>query len=1367
MRRITIICFLSLTLISGIAFSDMLVGSESVNRTELTISRSDQEVIDIDFRFSGVNIERVSSGIQNFDLLSMESEGVSGVLGAPEVPLITRLFAIPDRAKVRVISVEPQYNVYSGINPLPHQDHEYGNPHHSDNWQVDEKYYIGGEVFPEKWVSLGEPAILRDYRIIPVTVSPVRVNAYTGEVMVLTSLHVELALEDGGTQNVKTHHFDKTVTSFNQMYRSKIANLDWVNPNGVEVKGSILIIYPNVTGVASTLQPYIEWKKRKGYNTLTSQVSNNASTTTVFNIIQSAYNSADPPLEHVILVGDAAGSIDISCYTMGGGASDHPYTQLEGGDILGDISIGRLSVGNTSDLQVVVNKILYYEKEPTLTSTSWYKQGAVVAQSSWSGFSTIQLNQSIRSWLLGIGYTQVDSFFYGMPGNPDDFQINECNNVGISALNFRGWQSGGLSSSQILGLNNNGRIPYAVQITCNTGDFGGNSADESEAWLRAGTASQPKGGIACVGTATASTKTRFNNTIASGLWFGLIQEGIHELGPSLFRGKLELFNAYQQDFSYVQNFSYWNNLMGDPTTDMWSDIPQILTVTHPDEIPVGTSSFTVQVEDGSGNPLEDRYVCLWKGDETYIAGRTDENGIYTAPIDVPTAGDLKVTVTYHNDYPYLADVPVVASEINPSFYDLTIVDDNTGQSQGNGDGVANPGEVLELGVDLKNFGTLTTATSVSGILTTDDPFVTITNGTVNYSDITPGSVVSGTSHYVVEMSGDFPQGYKVQFELTVHTAQGDFISAFDYDVTSGQSLVRELAFTGGLFNPGDTDNMTVTVQNVGELNLTGVTATITTQDAQVEIIDGEATFGNINAGALVANTSNPFVISADVMAVNGHNALFTLHLTSTNGSMQDINFYATIGQVSSSDPFGPDMYGYYCIDNSDVSITGHPTWQWIEIDPTQGGVAGTQLFLPDNGNEQDVSTSFVLPFDFTYYGETFDTLTVCSNGWLGFGDEDYHDDFRNYMLPTSFGPQRGMLCPFWDNLVMGGGHVYVYHDEVNHTVIVEYSRVAHQSGGLETFEAILYDPAFYPTPTGDGEIVFQYLDVSVVVGPIQDNDYFTTGIMSNDHMDGLQYAYWNVYSPAAATVSTGRAIKFTTVEPLREELSTDLTITIDPVNPPIIIPANGGSFNYNAELVNNSSTMNSVCDVWMLVMLPDSSIYGPLFMKPGLDLAPNGMRDKLITQFVPGGAMAGVYTYSAYAGNYHDNIIYTQDSFTFEKTGADLSAGGNWNTYGWEDDIDSDVDGSTILPSEYSLKSAYPNPFNPTTEIAFALPQAGKISIGVYNSLGQQVAILADGWMNAGWHTVEFNAENLSSGLYFYTMKTDNFTQTKKMLLLK
>lgn len=91
----------------------------------------------------------------------------------------------------------------------------------------------------------------------------------------------------------------------------------------------------------------------------------------------------------------------------------------------------------------------------------------------------------------------------------------------------------------------------------------------------------------------------------------------------------------------------------------------------------------------------------------------------------------------------------------------------------------------------------------------------------------------------------------------------------------------------------------------------------------------------------------------------------------------------------------------------------------------------------------------------------------------------------------------------------------------------------------------------------------------------------------------------------------------------------------------------------------------------------------------------------------------------------------------------------------------------TDMPMKYELFQNYPNPFNPSTQIKFALPEASVVRVEVYNSLGQQVAVLTDGFMNAGYHQLSFKASDLSSGVYLYKITTPNFTQTKKMLLMK
>jgi hypothetical protein len=89
------------------------------------------------------------------------------------------------------------------------------------------------------------------------------------------------------------------------------------------------------------------------------------------------------------------------------------------------------------------------------------------------------------------------------------------------------------------------------------------------------------------------------------------------------------------------------------------------------------------------------------------------------------------------------------------------------------------------------------------------------------------------------------------------------------------------------------------------------------------------------------------------------------------------------------------------------------------------------------------------------------------------------------------------------------------------------------------------------------------------------------------------------------------------------------------------------------------------------------------------------------------------------------------------------------------------------LVESYSLSQNYPNPFNPSTSISFAIPQSGFVSLKVYNMLGKEVASLVNGNLNAGTHNYSFNASNLASGMYFYKLDVDNFTETKKMIFVK
>jgi hypothetical protein len=102
-------------------------------------------------------------------------------------------------------------------------------------------------------------------------------------------------------------------------------------------------------------------------------------------------------------------------------------------------------------------------------------------------------------------------------------------------------------------------------------------------------------------------------------------------------------------------------------------------------------------------------------------------------------------------------------------------------------------------------------------------------------------------------------------------------------------------------------------------------------------------------------------------------------------------------------------------------------------------------------------------------------------------------------------------------------------------------------------------------------------------------------------------------------------------------------------------------------------------------------------------------------------------------------------------------------TYEYSDEVEIDVTG----PLTFDLAQNYPNPFNPSTSIKYSVPESGNIRLSVFNIVGEEVAVLAEGFSQAGFYEVTFDASNLSTGVYLYKLQSANSVQTKKMMLLK
>ena len=89
------------------------------------------------------------------------------------------------------------------------------------------------------------------------------------------------------------------------------------------------------------------------------------------------------------------------------------------------------------------------------------------------------------------------------------------------------------------------------------------------------------------------------------------------------------------------------------------------------------------------------------------------------------------------------------------------------------------------------------------------------------------------------------------------------------------------------------------------------------------------------------------------------------------------------------------------------------------------------------------------------------------------------------------------------------------------------------------------------------------------------------------------------------------------------------------------------------------------------------------------------------------------------------------------------------------------------LPETFSMEQNFPNPFNPATTIRYSIPIGGSVLLNVYDVLGQRVATLVEEEQQAGYHSVVWNADQMSGGIYFYQLRSGGFTVTKRLLLLK
>ena len=1083
----------------------------------------------------------------NLDEFSIDSKGEYSTIksnsmsttqnfGQPQLPTYSFNHSIDNSKEYSVNYSVIHYDVYENIDLYPEQNV-------IGDFSKDLDLYESKTIYPLTKLTSKRQS-LRGYEILSIELIPFEYDFDSKELKVYTQ--VEISIEEVGVRENQNSIPGSEI--FRSLYSNLIEN-DEVADNRAIQKPSILYIMEDFTSI---LNPLIEWRKKQGYivNVADSDnISGSFNTTNIKNYISNAYNNWENPPEFVCLVGDANGNYEVPTYTVGEGGGwngaygegDFPYTLIDGNDLYPDIIIGRISVRSSAELATVVNKIIGYEKNYS-NSTDWMSSAALVGDPSDSGISTVITNEYIEEIIeIHGGINDVRTKY---SGSGYDSWMRTQINEGVSYLNYRGFYGfSGFTADEVDGLSNGFQLPFLTTLTCDTGTFAEYDRCITESLFTAGSAATPKGAVAVIGTAQPYTHTAFNNIVTMGIYDGIFIQNAQTAGEALVYGQLELAKVYPQNpNNNVYYFATWNTLLGDPATHLWSRNPDVLNVSHNEVFTPGSTNFQVSVtNDISGQPYQGALVTLYdpSNDEMHLTAESNENGIANFNIDANISGNVHVTTRCQNCIPVetIFEINTNGTELSLDESTISIID-----SSGNNDGVLNPGESARFSFSINNLS-LQQINDLSIELISDSDFISISDSDVYLGSVNPAGTIN-VNGFLITCSSDAIYGeIPALFLLLSNTSETlswnyELPISFAFGNVSLVPIISNDDNNNGILDRGETGLLTFTAINEGLIPLDDLVVQAYNSNPNLSISSNEFTFGNISVGSY--SNSNAIEISSPENAIHGSIVSIPVDIVTSNGLEFSTVTQVQVGELSVNDPMGPDAHGYYIYDMNDNLYDLAPEYNWIEIDPDYGG-QGNLIGLNDwnnqSGDNADDVVTVDLPFPFTFYGIEYNEISICSNGWVSFGETQMRS-FRNYTLPGVGGPSP-IVAVFWDDLTTGGsGDIYTYYDQQTNSFIIEWSEVrTYFNGTVETFQLILYDSG-WQTPTGDDEMKIQFKEfnnnsfgdypVGNYDGPVVHGQYCTVGIENHLCSDGLQYTYNNSYHPSAMTLSDETALFITT-----------------------------------------------------------------------------------------------------------------------------------------------------------------------------------------------------------------------------------------------
>ena len=1119
-----------------------------------TVNTISTEKTELSFHLPKYEITSEYDGGILFDKIELDQAVLTPLTGLPEAPVFSVSLAVPVGSEIRIenLFIKDPY-ILDNLNIHPNQNFDVKDYY----FQQDMNFYGSKDpelVFPDILYHISDVETIRDHQFITINIHPMRY--FPAEKKLEVTQELSMTIYHTSPEAVPSYYLRPQVSRyFEVVYEALFENYNQIRlPNPIYQEPSLLIIHGQMAGQGTNLQflnQLITWKRQRGMKVETAVASTSAmgssepagvTNAAIKSFLQTKYSQGD--VEFVLLMGGvgvpSSGNFSIPTFTPNGNC-DYEYMKMISNDYP-DIFVGRWFVDSSNAMDAYVSKVIHYEREINVGNANldWLGGSLLYGDTnSSSGISTKIVNKYIKSIIQE--YDPNHDFVEFYPNGT----VNPVLNTGRAHFSYRGYLGMSSIPGQVSSLTNNNKLFNVVTITCSTGGMSG--SDYISEVTKKYNSSALTGAISAIGMANSSTHTAWNNVLQAGIYYGLYPAKMETMGQASLFAKANIINTFNSPSfrPTAINFATWANVMTDPSHNVFKTKPKYFATVFPTTIPTGTSSLRFAITDTDDYPVPNTWVTISQFSGTldgnpvltYLTkGISDENGVVYVSLDPELTGNLTLFCTR-------ADFLTKKATISPTGSPAVSVQNFViNDILGNNNGEANPGETIHLTLNVKNYQSMT-ASNLTATLSSEDPLVTIDNGTATFGSISAGETQNYYDAFTFTVSPQFPDLQMLPLKIDI-TDGINVWSSYITTMVKGVNL-NYVSMTPGYVAIGQPSEASFSLKNNGSYTGYNLSAQLLSRHSFMNIETDTVYVGTVIQGQTVSGIG-PFTILVDEAIYPGMSLPALLYVYNNDGFEEFIPINITAGNRTPADPTGPDEYGYAMIGSNDFNwypaetgtVTPQYRWKNIKYIGTNTGIED-YIENPGGSSQEEGGLDVTLPFTASYYGNQFDNIFICSNGWFCFGTSDQRD-FRNVPIPGPIVP-RNMVAPYWTDLVCGSsyGGIYTYYDEDDAAFIIQWDSVRFISPGSYgywnisadsvTFQAIIYDPQMHGTSMGDSPIKLQYhrWHQGVPGNTQHPINYVSVGFQDGTALRGLTYVYDNVYTPGSATINNGFAILIT------------------------------------------------------------------------------------------------------------------------------------------------------------------------------------------------------------------------------------------------